>query len=78
MRCRLIKRVLPLASPLATANGPINERTVWALSIQDDGGRTGLGEAAPLPGFGSETPEACRDAFSKALKTMRAQMAHVQ
>jgi o-succinylbenzoate synthase len=73
MRCRLIKRVLPLATPLATAHGPINERTVWALSIQDDGGRTGLGEAAPLPGFGSETPEACREAFSKALKAMTAE-----
>lgn len=72
MRCRLIKRVLPLATPLATANGPINERTIWALAISDDAGHIGLGEAAPLPEFGSETLVACREALNRCLTSLKA------
>jgi L-Ala-D/L-Glu epimerase len=51
-----------------TANGPISERTVWVVALDDEQGRIGLGEAAPLAGFGSETPEQCRESFSNALK----------
>jgi o-succinylbenzoate synthase len=72
MRCRLIKRVLPLATPLATGSGTINERTVWALAIHDDAGHIGLGEAAPLPEFGSESATVCREAFTKSLTALKA------
>ncbi len=72
MRCRLIKRVLPLATPLATASGPISERTVWALAIADDAGHVGLGEASPLPEFGSETVLQCREALNRSLTSLKA------
>lgn len=72
MRCRLLKRVIPLLSPLATANGQLTHRQVWVLVIDDGAGRVGLGEAAPLDGFGSESPEQCREAFTKALGALTA------
>ncbi len=70
MRCRLLKRHLKLATPLMTAQGPISERTVWVVALEDEAGRIGLGEAAPLAGFGSETPEQCRAAFNEVLKAL--------
>jgi o-succinylbenzoate synthase len=70
MRCRLLKRHLKLTTPLMTAHGPISQRTVWVVALDDGAGRIGLGEAAPLAGFGSETPEQCRDAFSHVLKAL--------
>ena len=48
---------LPLRA-VATARGAIAHRTVWVVTIACDG-IAGRGEAAPLPGFGGETPEAC-------------------
>ncbi len=55
---RLPLAVIPvtirLARPLATAAGTIRDRPAW---IVDAGGARG--EAAPLPGFGGETPAAC-------------------
>ena len=73
MRCRLLKRHLKLAAPLMTAHGPISERTVWVVALDDGEGRVGLGEAAPLAGFGSETPEQCREVFTNALKSLTAE-----
>src|ERR1043165_8830909 len=70
MRCRLLKRHLKLAAPLMTAQGPISARTVWVVALDDGAGRVGLGEAAPLAGFGSETPEQCREVFTNALKSL--------
>jgi L-Ala-D/L-Glu epimerase len=70
MRCRLLKRHLKLGTPLLTAQGSISERTVWVVALDDEAGRTGLGEAAPLAGFGSETPEQCRAAFNEVLKAL--------
>lgn len=70
MRCRLLKRHLKLAAPLMTAQGPISERTVWVVALDDGAGRVGLGEAAPLAGFGSETPEQCREVFNTVLKAL--------
>lgn len=52
---------LPLRTPLATAIGPIRERTVWLVRIGE-----GWGEAAPLPGFGGEPPERCELALARA------------
>jgi o-succinylbenzoate synthase len=73
MRCRLLKRHLKLGTPLMTAQGPISERTVWVVALDDGAGRVGLGEAAPLAGFGSETPEQCREVFTTALKSLTAE-----
>lgn len=56
-----------------TAHGPISERTVWVVALDDGEGRVGLGEAAPLAGFGSETPEQCREVFTNALKSLTAE-----
>jgi o-succinylbenzoate synthase len=53
-----------------TAQGPISERTVWVVALDDEAGHIGLGEAAPLAGFGSETPEQCREAFNEVLKAL--------
>lgn len=50
----MIPTVIRLARPLATAAGTIGDRPGW---IVDAGGARG--EAAPLPGFGGEAPEAC-------------------
>ena len=44
--------------PVATARGAIAHRTVWVVEITVDG-LTGRGEAAPLPGFGGESLDAC-------------------
>jgi len=52
---------LPLRSPLRTAIGDIRERTVWLVNTG-----SGWGEAAPLPGFGGESPEQCELALDRA------------
>lgn len=48
---------LALSRPLATAAGVIAERRGFWILAEDEEGRTGLGEAAPLPRFGTETVE---------------------
>ncbi len=53
-----------------TAQGPISERTVWVVALDDENGHIGLGEAAPIAGFGSESPEECREAFNDVLKAL--------
>lgn len=45
---------LPLVKPLATAHGPITRREGWLVALMDEAGRVGLGEATPLPAFGTE------------------------
>ncbi len=67
MPANLYKCDLPLKTPLATAAGIITERTVWVLEIVDMAGRSGLGEAAPLPGFGGEAQKDCDDALHQAV-----------
>lgn len=66
MSYRLSHRVyrLPLRTPLRTAHGPWTEREGVMLRLEDEAGRVGYGEAAPIPWFGTETPaeaeEVCR------------------
>lgn len=67
MPANLYKCDLPLVAPLATAAGTIDTRTVWVLEIIDGSGRRGLGEAAPLPPWGGETPKDCDDALHQAV-----------
>jgi o-succinylbenzoate synthase len=63
----LYKCDLPLKAPIKTGNGPIETRTVWVLEIVDEIGRKGLGEAAPLPGFGGESLNDCDAALHQAV-----------
>jgi len=59
--------VLPLVSPLATAHGAIAERAGFLVSLADEAGRVGSGEATPLPAFGGETLDHCREALDRGL-----------
>ena len=55
---------LPLRAPLRTAHGPWLEREGLIVRLEDESGRVGFGEIAPLPWFGTETlagaEEICR------------------
>lgn len=46
---------LPLRTPLRTAHGPWAEREGFLVRLEDDSGRVGFGEIAPIPWFGSES-----------------------
>lgn len=46
---------LPLRVPLRTAHGTWTEREGMIVRLEDETGRVGLGEIAPLPWFGTET-----------------------
>lgn len=53
---------LPMVRPWRTARGEIHCREGWLVSLRDEDGGGGLGECAPLPAAGSETPaRAVRD-----------------
>ena len=49
------KYELPLAKPLTIKNQTINSRSGFIVSLTDDQGNIGYGEAAPLPGLHAET-----------------------
>jgi len=55
---------LPLRAPLRTAHGVWTEREGLIVRLEDETGRVGFGEIAPLPWFGTETQaeaeEICR------------------
>ncbi|HRG55931.1 MAG TPA: o-succinylbenzoate synthase [Lacunisphaera sp.] len=55
---------LPLRAPLRTAHGSWTEREGIMVRLEDEAGRVGLGEIAPIPWFGTETlaeaEEICR------------------
>lgn len=57
---------LPLTRPLRAAWGTLHHREGWVVLLRDETGGWGLGEAAPLPGYGMEAPEACRGALERA------------
>lgn len=59
---------LPLATPLETATGTIDERRGWLLDVGTN--PRGIGEATPLPGF-TEPYAACDAALSTALTALR-------
>ena len=56
---------LPFRTPVRTAHGPWTEREGVVVRLEDAGGIIGYGEAAPIPGFGTETVDeieaACRE-----------------
>ncbi len=55
---------LPLKTPLRTAHGWWAEREGFLVRLEDESGRVGFGEIAPIPWFGTETlsevEEICR------------------
>jgi o-succinylbenzoate synthase len=51
---------LPLRAPWLTAGASLGERCGWLLCLQDDNGRRGYGECAPLPGSGGDPAAALR------------------
>jgi o-succinylbenzoate synthase len=55
---------LALSEPLSTARGTIAEREGIVVAVEDHG-TTGVGEAAPLPGW-TESLEECRAALERA------------
>lgn len=55
---------LPLARPLETAEGRIDERSGFLLTVEVDGVQ-GMGEAAPLPGW-TESYSTCRTTLEEA------------
>jgi O-succinylbenzoate synthase len=57
-RVRLWAYALPLARPLAARGAEARERRGFLIEASDAEGRTGWGEAAPLPGHGGETAAA--------------------
>jgi o-succinylbenzoate synthase len=52
---RVIPVRLRFAQPLRTAQGEFAERVSVVLEVRDAGGAAGYGEAAPWPGFGTES-----------------------
>ena len=46
---------LPFLRPVRTAHGPWLAREGLLVRLEDDGGRAGFGEVAPIPWFGTET-----------------------
>jgi len=59
MALRLLYRryALPFRAPVRTAHGVWAERMGLIVRLQDEGGRVGYGEIAPIPWFGTETVE---------------------
>jgi o-succinylbenzoate synthase len=64
MRLERREFTVPLTRPLKTARGDITAREGVIVRLSD-GGRTGLGEATPLPGW-TESLAECHDALDRA------------
>ncbi|OHE89219.1 MAG: o-succinylbenzoate synthase [Verrucomicrobia bacterium RIFCSPLOWO2_12_FULL_64_8] len=56
---------LPFRGALRTAHGPWAEREGILIRTEDEAGRTGYGEVAPIPWFGTETVEEAEEVLGK-------------
>lgn len=63
---RVIPRRLRFARPVVTAQGAFLERASVLLELRDADGFAGYGEAAPWPGFGTESAEEAQAALRDA------------
>jgi len=54
-RAQVFSYALPLAPPVSLAGEAVETREGFLLQLRSEEGHTGWGEAAPLPGFSSET-----------------------
>jgi o-succinylbenzoate synthase len=57
---RLIEHHHRLSEAAASGAGTWSERRALTLVVEDEAGRLGLGEAAPLPGFSPDSLDPCR------------------
>jgi o-succinylbenzoate synthase len=57
------RRLLRYHSPIVTAHGTLEDRWTVLLTLVDEDGNVGMGEAAPLAGFTSDTVEAAESAL---------------
>lgn len=55
---------LPFAAPFRSAHETLRERRGWLVCVEDSDGTWGIGEAAPLAGFGMESHEAAGKALA--------------
>jgi len=70
LRARARAFALPLARPLPTAHGSIVERRGWLVALEDEHGLRGLGEATPLPDFGTEDTAVCEAALERGIEAL--------
>ena len=61
LQCQLFRYQLPFKVPFHYGNQVLTERQGFILRVTADNGRIGWGEAAPLPGFRTETLEQAGD-----------------
>ena len=65
---------LPLRTPLRTAHGVWTEREGIIVRLEDEAGRAGFGEIAPLPWFGTETLAEAEEICGKFGATVAAEV----
>jgi o-succinylbenzoate synthase len=56
---------IKLKTPFETSKGKITERKAFIISITSEIGKTGIGDAAPFPEFGSESYAETEEALNK-------------
>jgi len=61
---RVVPYALPFRQPFRTAHETVAVRRGLAVWVADDQGRWGVGESAPLAGFGMDSLDACATALS--------------
>ena len=59
-----------LRAPFVSASGSLGGRELMLLRLQDDAGRVGFGEAAPLPGYNGASIDDVRDALEACRSTL--------
>ena len=69
-QARLHEYTCPLVSPVTWAGTTYHRRRVLVIEIQDENGRWGRGEAAPLPGFSSERFEDAHQVLQEAISIL--------
>jgi L-alanine-DL-glutamate epimerase-like enolase superfamily enzyme len=70
VRATIRERRVRLREPLATAWGPLETRTLFALEVEGADGVVGLGEAAPLEPYDGVSDGDCRDALARLARVL--------
>jgi o-succinylbenzoate synthase len=70
---RLAPSRLELVRPLKTARATYTAREGFLVRLVDEAGRTGQGEAMPLPEFGTESLEACEHVLRRLAMSLGGQ-----
>jgi L-Ala-D/L-Glu epimerase len=71
---RLTPARLELVRPLKTARATYTVREGFHVQLVDEEGQVGLGEAMPLPDFGTESLETCEEVLRSHLRALRDQV----